>query len=271
MDVLLTLVFLSLPSVSSGLQTCSSGTETSSNQIILDVSTTQINRLGGVCSCRLTVSQINTGAETDVEMFPNGWTQGCDTYMTIPKWSTGTQCTNGVVQIPPAQSHTVTTDDEVRILVVALLPGTRGLSGQLQFKLKSSLDLLNIECFEPNTNSSQTATSSTTSPAGSTDGTWSTTPTATEIPKTTGQPSIIYFPVGILAAGLATVAVLVVMACGTYVAISRRRRRTSHRQKPAANDIPISVVHPTYSGLTSRTEEPNSIYDTIDNPYTSVP
>ncbi|XP_046566231.1 integumentary mucin C.1-like isoform X2 [Haliotis rubra] len=295
----------------SALQTCSSGTKTSSTQILLDVSTTQINTRGGMCSCRVTVSQ-----KTQVDMFPVSWTPGCDTYMTIPKWKTSTQCTNGAVQSPPAQTHTVNTGEEIWILVVATIPGTRGLSAQLQFKAKQPSDQLNIECFEPNSNSSTTTTPSTTTVTASTTSSTSRrnvvtttspkttrriTPTSTSLPTThtetlrspdttsQGQPTsppgstagtrtteastAQYhragchtcnddFPGGIFAAGVATGAVLVLIAGGLYVVISRRQWWTSRHQK--TDDIPISEAHPTYSGFTSRTEEPINIYDKLD-------
>ncbi|XP_048240521.1 uncharacterized protein LOC124140010 [Haliotis rufescens] len=86
---------------------------------------------GRMCSCRLTVSQT-----AQVEMFPIGWSQQCDTYMTIQRWKTSTQCTNGVVQTLTL-SKTVPTGEEIWILVVAARPGAR-LLGQLLLKLKSS-------------------------------------------------------------------------------------------------------------------------------------
>ncbi|XP_046363302.2 cell wall integrity and stress response component 2-like [Haliotis rufescens] len=315
MDVLLTLVVLTLPSVTSGLQTCSSGTETSSNQVLLDLSTTQINRGGGMCSCRLTVSQT-----AQVDVFSDSWTQQCDTYMTIEKWRTSSQCTNGIVQSITGLIHTVNTGEEIWILVVAT-PGARGLSGQLQFKLKSSsAGQLKIECFEPNSNSSTTTTLSTTSVSTSSSTlTTTTSPQTTAVTTTTerlistsqpttetqrptsitlqGQTTYLstgvtagaettkatttqipkkIFPGGIFAAGVATGAVLVVIAGGLYVAISRRWWRS--RQKKS-DDIPVSEVHPTYSGLKPRTQEPSNTYDIIDpnpskgtaNPYINVP
>ncbi|XP_046543010.1 uncharacterized protein LOC124253301 isoform X2 [Haliotis rubra] len=69
-------------------------------------------------------------------MFTVSWIPQCDTYMTIPKWRTSTQCTNGAVQSPPAQTHTVNTGEEIWILVVATKYGAYRLSGQLQFKVK---------------------------------------------------------------------------------------------------------------------------------------
>ncbi|XP_048240322.1 cell wall protein DAN4-like [Haliotis rufescens] len=323
MDVLLTLVVLTLPSVISGLQTCSSGTETSSKQILLNVSTTQINTGGGMCSCRLTVSQT-----AQVEMFSNSWTQQCDTYMTIQKWRTSSECKNGIVQTIPGRSQTVNTGEEVWILVVAT-PGARGLSGQLQFKLKSSSVQLNIECFVPNTNSYTTTTPSTTlvstlpltfttttSPKTTavtitTESLTSTPPHATETLRPTaitpqGQTTSVStgltagpgttkatftttqismkgcqsrnndFPGGIFAAGVATGAVLDVIAGAIYVVTSRRWWR-SRQEK--SDDIPVSEVHPTYSGLKPRTQEPSNTYDIIDpnpskgtaNPYINVP
>ncbi|XP_048240048.1 cell wall protein DAN4-like [Haliotis rufescens] len=267
-----------------------------------------------MCSCRLTVSQT-----AQVGLFPIGWTQQCDTYMTIQKWRASSQCTNGVGQTIPGQIHTVTTSEETWILVVAL-PGARGLSGQLQFKLQSSsAGQLKIDCFEPNTNSSTTTPLSTTSVSTS-----SSTLTTTTSPKTTavtttteiristqkpttetqlptsitpqGQTTSLStgvtagaettkatttqipkksFPGGIFAAGLATGVVLVVIAGGLYVAISRRWCRSRHEK---SDDIPVSEVHPTYSGLKPRTQEPSNTYDIIDpnpskgtaNPYINV-
>ncbi|XP_071113392.1 mucin-19-like [Haliotis cracherodii] len=158
--------------VTSGLQTCSSGTETRSTQIQLNVSTTQINTGGGMCSCRLTVSQTS-----QVKVFTfTGWTQQCDTYMTIQKWRTSSQCTHGVSQTIPGQNHTVNTSEEIWILVVAM-PKAKGLSGQLQFRIQSSSGHLNIDCFEPNTNSS--TTTSTTSTTRTTE-----KPTSSSLPTT---------------------------------------------------------------------------------------
>ncbi|XP_067676077.1 uncharacterized protein [Haliotis asinina] len=155
--------------VTSELQTCTSGTETSSMQIMLNVSITYITTGGGMCSCRLTVSKT-----TQVGMFPStDWTSQCDTYMTIQKWGTSTQCTNGVVQTPSGQTHTVSTGEEVWILMVATKPGAKGLSGRLQFKVKQPSVQLNIECFKPNTNSSTTTTPTT-----------STTTTTPSVPTT---------------------------------------------------------------------------------------
>ncbi|XP_071115115.1 uncharacterized protein [Haliotis cracherodii] len=322
MDVLLTLIVLTLPSVISGLQTCSSGTETNSNQILLDVSTTQINTGGGMCSCKLTVSQT-----AQVEMFSVDWTQTCDTYMTIQKWRTSSQCTNSIAQTMPGQSHTVTTGEEIWILVLAT-PGARGLSGQLLFKLKSSSVQLYVECFVPNTNSSTTTTPSTTlvstppltfttttslkttAVTTTTERLTSTPPHATETLRPTaitpqGQSTTSVstglaagpgttkatttqismkgcqsrnndFPVGIFAAGIATGAVLVVIAGALYVFTSRRWWRSRHEK---SDDIPVSEVHPTYSGLKPRTQEPSNTYDIIDpnpskgtaNPYINVP
>ncbi|XP_067676091.1 salivary glue protein Sgs-3-like [Haliotis asinina] len=193
MDALLTLVVVTLPAVTTELQTCTSGTETSSMQIMLDVSITQIATGGGMCSCRLTVS--NT---TQVEMFPStDWTSQCGTYMTIQKWGTSTSCTNGVVQTPSGQTHTVSTGEEVWILMLARKPGANGLSGRLQFKVKPPSVKLNIECFKPNTNSSTTTTPTTTSSTTTTTvpttvtsmKTTSTRPTSTEKPTTTATDS----------------------------------------------------------------------------------
>ncbi|XP_048240046.1 cell wall protein DAN4-like [Haliotis rufescens] len=307
MDVLLTLVVLTLPSVTSGLQTCSLGTEISSKQILLDVSTTQINTGGGMCSCRLTVSQ-----KSQLEVFPNDLTQQCDTYMTIQKWRASSECTNGIIQTILGQTRTINTGEEIWILVVATRPGARGLSGQLQFRIKSSSVQLKIECFEPNTNSSTTTTLSTASVSTSSSTfTTTTSPTkerliSTSQPTTeTQRPTTItpqgqttslstgvtagaettkvtktqipkkIFPGGIFAAGVATGAVLVVIAGGLNVAISRRWWRS--RQKKS-DDIPVSEVHPTYSGLKPRTQEPSNTYDIIDqnpskgtaNPYINV-
>ncbi|XP_071114754.1 uncharacterized protein [Haliotis cracherodii] len=279
MDVLLTLIVLTLPIVISGLQTCSSGTETSSNQIILDVSTTQINTGGGMCSCRLTVSQT-----TNVDMITTNGRKQCHSSMTIQKWNIGTTC-----NIFP-KSHIVTTGEEIWVLVVAT-SGARKLSGRRQFKLIPSSGQLNIECFEPNSNSSSTTVSSinsvSTTPSPTTvETTTSQTTTAittdteegsiartgtikansTQILKTESQLCNSDFPGGIFAAGVATCVGLVAIAGGLYVLISRRRWWTSRREKP--DDIPVSIVHPTYSGFTSRTEEPSNAYDILD-PTTS--
>ncbi|XP_046566230.1 mucin-5AC-like isoform X1 [Haliotis rubra] len=307
----------------SALQTCSSGTKTSSTQILLDVSTTQINTRGGMCSCRVTVSQ-----KTQVDMFPVSWTPGCDTYMTIPKWKTSTQCTNGAVQSPPAQTHTVNTGEEIWILVVATIPGTRGLSAQLQFKAKQPSALLNIECFEPNNNSSTTTTPTTTSTTTTPVPTTTTVPTRTvnkhddsinKVNNKYRKPSVISptdsTPQEQTTSGTATETLLLVhlqelltlVSCNTsrkhssFFSYSRCYYRqykgipspvvslllellqapcwsslladcTSSYQgdnggHPAVrrpNDIPISEAHPTYSGFTSRTEEPINTYDKID-------
>ncbi|XP_067676337.1 uncharacterized protein [Haliotis asinina] len=169
MNVLVNLVVVTLPAVITGLQTCSSGIETSSMQIMLDVSTTQISTGGGVCSCRLTVSHT-----TQVEMFPSDWTPQCDTCMTIQKWGKSTQCTNGVVQT--GQTNNVNTGEEIWILMVATKPGGRGLSGLVQFKVKQPSLQLTIKCFTPNTNSSTATTPIQTS---------STTTTTPSVPTTT--------------------------------------------------------------------------------------
>ncbi|XP_046582666.1 uncharacterized protein LOC124290024 [Haliotis rubra] len=128
-----------------------------------------------MCSCRLTVTQT-----TQVDMFAFGWTPQCDTYMTIPKQSGGQVHS---VQMVLFKLHLhrltpVTTGEEIWILVVATKPGARGLSGQLQFKVKQPSAQLTIECFEPNTNSS-TTTPTTASP------TTTPVPTTTTVPTTT--------------------------------------------------------------------------------------
>ncbi|XP_048240520.1 uncharacterized protein LOC124140007 [Haliotis rufescens] len=166
--------------VTSDLQTCSSGTETTTNQIILGVSSTQTNTEGWMCSCRLTVSQT-----LQVEMFlvDRSWSQDCSTYMTIQKWKTDTQCRgNTPVQPPPALVKNVTRSDEIWILLVGSSAETKKLFGKLQFKFKQpQAGKLNIECFELNMNSSTTTAPSTTS----------TTTVTTEKPTSSSQPTTV--------------------------------------------------------------------------------
>ncbi|XP_067676095.1 uncharacterized protein [Haliotis asinina] len=302
MGFLLTVAALMLPAAISGLQICSAGTGRSPSQIQLDVSTTQINTAGGMCSCRLTVSH-----PVLVDMFTNAWKQQCDSYMTVQKWGYSTQCTNGVVPTPSGQIHMVSFGEEILILVVASKPGAKGLSGQLSFMIQQS-GMLNLECFAPNTNSSTTTTTSTTlvsttsstsrrnvatttSPLPKTTrmitsasqpithtGTVSSPDTTaqaqlTSPPGSTGGTRTTHAPCtqdlragchigGIFAAGVATGVGLVLIAGGLYVVISRRKWWTFRRHKP--NDIPLSDAHPTYSGFTPRTEEPMNTYDKID-------
>ncbi|XP_046566234.1 uncharacterized protein LOC124274910 isoform X2 [Haliotis rubra] len=266
MDVLLNVAVLTLPAVISGLQTCSSGTEMSSTQILLDVSSTQINTEGGMCSCRLTVSQT-----TQVDMFPVSLAPRCDTYMLIHKWRTSSECTNGAVHTPPAQSHNVNTYEEIWILVVATIPGSKGLSGQLQFKVKQPSDQLTFECFEPNTNSSTTTTStgripSTSQPTTRTetvrspDATHQAQPTSapgsTQNLRTGSQICNDNFP------GIATGGGVAIVVHVIYLCIISPRYRKSCRKSSAA-DIPMSPAHPTYAGFIDRTEEPASIYDSL--------
>ncbi|XP_048240047.1 uncharacterized protein LOC124140052 [Haliotis rufescens] len=272
-----------------------------------------------MCYCRLIVSQT-----TQVEMFPTSLTEQCDISITIKKWRTSSQCTNGAAQTIPGQTHTVNTSEEIWILVVATRPGARGLLGQLQFRLKSSSGQLNIECFEPNTNSSTstgslstktltftiTTSPKTTAVTTTTERLTSTPPHTTETLRPTaitpqGQTTSVStgltagpgttkatftttqismkgcqsrnndFPGGIFAAGVATGAVLVVIAGALYVVTSRRWWRSRHEK---SDDIPVSEVHPTYSGLKPRTQEPSNTYDIIDqnpskgtaNPYINV-
>ncbi|XP_046543003.1 uncharacterized protein LOC124253301 isoform X1 [Haliotis rubra] len=224
-------------------------------------------------------------------MFTVSWIPQCDTYMTIPKWRTSTQCTNGAVQSPPAQTHTVNTGEEIWILVVATKYGAYRLSGQLQFKVKQPSDQLTFECFEPNTNSSTTTTPTTstrripstsqpttrtetvrspdtthqaqpTSPPASTGETRTTEGSKTENPRTASQICNDNFPGEIFAAGIATGGGVAIVGQVIYLCIISPRYSKSCRKSPAA-DIPMSPAHPAYAGFFDSTEEPANIYDNL--------
>ncbi|XP_067676093.1 uncharacterized protein [Haliotis asinina] len=258
MDVLLTLVVVTLPAVTTELQTCTSGTETSSMQIMLNVSITHITTGGGMCSCRLTVS--NT---TQVEMFPStDWTSVCDTHMTIQKWGTSTQCTNGVVQAPSGQIHTVSTGEEVWILMVARKPGAKGLSGRLQFKVKQPSVQLNIECFKPNTNSSTTTTPTTPSVPTTVTSMTTTSPTPTTSTDKTTTRATDSTPTGQTTSGAAT----------GDISSSSSTGATSGSAAASAGSTQATAT-PTQGAITDNTEGTfpgeNGGHSAVTNPTTS--